>query len=158
MTISLRSTAIAAAFAVFATSASAVTTTPFATPLAPGDNTFGNATAAAGEDFANASLFFVASDDLLADISITVNPFLISPGGVPSNTITMGYSVDGGAVIPVPIQTVLLPIGAIGAAGLSLFVGMGETLAFFLNGTAGPSGNQVTFAVETLPALSLIHI
>ncbi len=149
MNHSLRSFALATVIASAASAASAVSVTPFDTPLSAGDATFGNAVATAFEDFGMTTLSFTAADDLKAEISATINPFLVSPSGTPSNTISLGYSVNAGAISSLSITEVPTPAGSIGAAGTSLALMMGDTVSFFVNGSAGESGNQVTFAVET---------
>ncbi|SFA89647.1 MYXO-CTERM domain-containing protein [Poseidonocella pacifica] len=152
MISSFKSLGVAALFCVAASMASAVTVKPFDTPLSAGDATYGNAVAMAGESFAGETLSFAAATDLLAKITATINPFFLSPGGVPSNTISLSYAIDADPAIPLAVTTVLIGPGSVGATGLNIFLGAGQTLSFFLNGKAGPSGNQVTFAVETAPA------
>lgn len=147
--------ALAAAFAGMASVASvaaAVTVTPFATPLTAGDAAFGNAVAVPFEDFGMTALSFAADGPLRAMISATINPFLISPGGMPSNSIDLAFAVNGGVASPLPVtQVPTPPSGSVGAAGVALDLLDGDVVSFFITGVAGMSGNQVTFAIETLP-------
>ena len=145
--------ALAAALAISASAAFAVSTTPFDTPLSAGDGTLGNVVAASFESFNMASLSFTAADNLLAEISITINPFFVSHGGQASNSISLSYAINSGAEVPLPITSIAVPpSGSIGATGVAFTLMAGDTATFFVDGTAGQSGNQVTFAVETSPA------
>lgn len=144
----LKVLAMAAALAIPGSSAFAVTTTPFASPLSAGDSTLGNTVASAFEDFSFTTLSFTAATDLVADTSITINPFLTDVTGSPTNSIGLSYSINGASAIALPIVNVL----TIGASELrGLVMDAGDTLSYFVTGTAGRSGNQVTFAVETSP-------
>lgn len=149
MKYSLRSTALATVIACAASAASAVSVTPFDTPLSAGDATFGNAIATAFEDFGETVLSFTAADDLKAEVSATINPFLVSPSGVPSNTIDLSYAINGGALAELSVAEIATPAGSIGAAGTTVSLMAGDVVSFFVSGSAGRSGNQVTFAVET---------
>ena len=141
--------ACAAAIVLTATSAGAVTVTPFDTPLSPGDSTNGGATAAAFEDFGMTVLSTQASDLLEADVSFTINPFRTDLSGNPANSIEIGYSINGGPVINLPILEVVIPTGMIGAGGVAVNLEAGDVLTFLITGIAGQSGNLVTFAIET---------
>lgn len=149
MTLTLRGVALATLLSCAATTASAVVVTPFDTPLSAGDATFGNAVTTAFEDFGMTTLSFTAATDLKADVSISINPFLVSPSGIPSNSIALSYSIDGGSAVALSITEVGTPAGSVGASGAVIGLDAGEQLSFFINGAAGQSGNQVTFAVET---------
>jgi len=139
--------ATAAALCIASTAAHAVTATPFDTPLSAGDSTFGNVTASAFEDFGLTSLSLTAAEALEAMVSITVNPFMTDVTGNPANSIGLSYSINGGTATAIPVTAITTP--PIGFAGLSTILGAGDVLSFFVEGTAGQSGNQVTFAVET---------
>lgn len=147
MTSKLRAFALAAAFTGAATMASAVSIDAFDTPLSAGDATQGSADAMAGESFGMTTLNFTAATPLRAAVSITVNPFLTDVSGNPGNTISIAYSIDGGLAVAIPVTAIVAP--PIGAAAASIDLEAGETVSFFVTGTAGQSGNQVTFAVET---------
>lgn len=146
--------ATASAFAMGLTfSASAVTIDPFDTPLSAGDATSGNVVADSGEDFASASISFTTAEALDADITITINPY-DSVDGQPDE-IELSYTINDGAPIDLAITEVpivVVPGLSIGAAGLDLDdLSAGDTVTFFVDGTAGPAGNHVTFAVQTVP-------
>ena len=147
MYATLRTIALGAAFAVTASVASAVTIAPtFTDPLAPGDSTQANAIAGGFEDFGATSLGFTVSDDLVADVSITVNPFTVSPDGTPSNDIALSYSINGDTAIDLAITSA----GATGSSGINdLALMSGDLLTFFVTGTAGQGGNTVSFNVDT---------
>lgn len=152
MTTFWKSAALAAVTCMAAPAAYAVTVTPFATPLSAGDNTFGNATAVAFEDFNMTSLSFTAADMLSANISATINPFLADLSGTATNSIDLSYGINGGAIVGLPISVVDVGVGSVGAAGTQLSLDAGDTVSIFVSGSAGRSGNQVTFAIETSPA------
>jgi len=147
----MKTMASAAAICIASTAAHAVSVTPFATPLSAGDSTFGNATAVAFEDFGSTALSFTAATDLAAQVSATVNPFMTNVSGAPANSIALSYSVNGGAVVALPLTTIPVGPGNIGGAGMSIVLAAGDVLSYFISGVAGQSGNQVTFAVETAP-------
>jgi len=149
MTTLTKTLATATAICVASTAAYAVTTTPFATPLTAGDNTLGNATAIAFEDFGLTTLSLTADGDLKANVTATVNPFMTNASGAPANSIALAYSVNGGALTSLALAAISVPPGSIGAAGMSINLADGDTLSYFISGVAGQSGNQVTFAVET---------
>ena len=142
-------TAMVATVTMVAASAHAVVSTPFATPLSGGDSTFGSATAMAFEDFGMTTLSFTAADDLRAEISYTINPFLADLQGTPANTINLAYSINGGTMFDLAIDVVNVGVGTVGAGGLFLDLMAGDVVSFFITGLAGQSGNQVTFAIET---------
>lgn len=147
----LLAAAVTVGMAITATSAAAVSVLPFGTPLSAGDSTLGNAVATPFEDFSNTELSFTAATDLVADITITINPYLVSPSGIPSNSIALNYAINGGSLNMLPITDVSLPSGgSVGAAGISLLLSAGDVTSFFIDGSAGQSGNQVTFAIETV--------
>lgn len=145
--------ALAGVFAILAGSASAVTIDPFDPLLNAGDNTLGNAVADPLEFYEGGSgteLFFDVAEALRANISITINPYLLSPNGTPSNDIDLFYSISGGAPMEIAVTQTLVPaFAAIGSAGLNLVLAAGQEVRFFVEGQAGGSGNQVTFIVET---------
>lgn len=150
MTSKLRALALAAAFSGVASVASAVVIDPFDTPLSAGDNTNGGATAAAFEDFGMTSLAFTAADPLRATVSFTINPFLTDLSGTPANSISLAYSVNGGAAVDLSIIVVPIPpAGSIGSGGMAIDLAAGDTLSFIVDGVAGQSGNLVTLVVET---------
>lgn len=151
--------AVASAATVLLTSTAwAVSVSPFDTPLSAGDNTNGSATASAFEDFGATQLSFTAATDLDSETSITVNPYLVDLTGTPSNDITLEYAINGGATTVLPITVVDIGVGTIGATGVSVGLTTGDTLTFFINGTAGQSGNLVTFAVETTESLGVVPL
>lgn len=150
MTSTLRALAIAATFSTVASMASAVVTTPFATPLSAGDNTFGNAKADPGASFGLTALTFTAATPLRAAVSFTINPFLTDLSGNPANSISLAYSINGGAFNALAVTAVPVgSFGTIGAGETSILAEAGDVVSFFISGTAGQSGNQVTFAIET---------
>lgn len=153
MTINIKTLVGAAAALVMsfaASSAHAVTVSPFSTPLNPGDNTNGLAQATAFEDFGMTTLLTTAADDLIAEVSVTINPFMTDLAGTPTNSIDIAYSINGGSAIALNIITVGTPVGTIGAAGVEFALFAGDTVSFFVTGVAGQSGNLVTFVVETM--------
>lgn len=145
----IRTLAAAAAIAIVGLPAYAISVTPFATPLSVGDSTLGNAAATADESFGATTLSFTAAEDLTANISATINPFLADLSGNPTNSITIDWSINGGFVTRLDIVTVSIPTGSIGAAGLGVGLEAGDEFQFLIGGVAGQSGNQVTFAIET---------
>lgn len=151
--------ALAGVFAAMASSASAITITPFDTGLDglnAGESTLGNAVASTFEDYNGTELGFTVEDNLAADISITVNPYLLSPSGIPSNSIALSYVINGATPIDILVNQVNVPsFGAIGAAGLALSLQASDVVSFFIDGVAGGSGNQVTFIVETTAAVPI---
>lgn len=146
----IKSLALALAICLPATMASAVSVSPFGSPLAAGDATNGNASVVAGEAFAGTTLSFSASESLLANISTTVNPYQTSLNGGAGNEVTIDYTLNGGALQSVPLASIFGPIG--GASIEDVALSAGDVLTFIINGVGGASGNQVTFAVETRAA------
>lgn len=136
-----------AATAISATAAFAVSTSPFSTPLSPGDSTLGSATASAFENFGMTTLLFTAADDLLASYTAIIDPFFTDLVGAPLTSISLAYSVNGGATSAISITPLTTP--AVGAAGGNVLLGAGDTLSFFISGQAGQSGNTVSFGIET---------
>lgn len=149
MSTLMKALTTAAAICVASTAAHAVSVMPFDTPLSAGDNTLGNAVASPFENFGLTSLSLTAANDLTALVSITVNPFLTDVQGSPANSIGISYAINGGSMTALPITAIATP--PIGFGGLTQNLLAGDVLSFFVSGTAGQSGNQVTFAVETAP-------
>ncbi len=163
----MRKIAAAAALSIIAvSSANALTTTPYQSPLSGGDSSLANAIATAGESFGGTELSFTAADWLNSFTSITINPFNAT-GGFPANSISLSYAVNGGEttaldIIPTPSPFNSPNASATGSSFLEMMLNQGDTLSFFINGSAGASGNQVTFATNTaavpLPAAGLLYL
>ena len=139
----LKTVSLAIAVVVAGAAAHAVTITSFNTPLSAGDGALGSATAAAHESFANATLSTTAATDLELSALITVNPSDLFGS---SDNISLSYAVNGAATTAI---TVFQSVFRTGFAGLDLSLDAGDTLEFFVNGTAGGSGNVVSFSVTT---------
>lgn len=122
--------------AVFVSPASAVSTSPFDTPLSAGDATYGDITAIADENFGSAFISFMASTDLIADISYTVTPYTVL------DSISLALSHNNGAN-----QGLALSFN--GAGALSYALSAGDTLSLIVSGVAGLSGNTVNFDIQT---------
>jgi hypothetical protein len=166
MFTAFRNIALTAALVLAPLSASAATSSGFfdtpALNITADDFAQGGVTAAARENFNNKTGTLTFAEDLLATISLTVNPYLnATSGGGLSNSISVFYSLNAGT------QTLiaLTKTGAVGVATLENFaLSNGDTLAFIISGAAGRSGNAVTVNVETfsaavpLPAAGLLLI
>lgn len=90
-----------------------------------------------------------ATSPVVASFTATINPYLTAlSGGGFSNSIVLGYKVNSGAVINMPI-TASVGTGASSVSGLIL--GTGDVLSFYVSGSTGRSGNLVSFNVITDP-------
>jgi hypothetical protein len=161
-----RNVALAAALVLAPLSVSAATSSGFfdapVLNITADDFAQGSVTATARENFNNKTGTLTFAEDLLATISLTVNPYLnaVSGGGL-SNSISVFYKLNAGT----QTQIILTKVGSNGVATLENFaLSNGDTLAFIISGAAGRSGNAVTVNVETfsaavpLPAAGLLLI
>lgn len=151
---------VAAIVMLVATSASAVTTMGFFNApdtISSTDGALGIAIADENEDYGTVTGMLTATDNLVADITLTINPFLTGPMGS-LNTIMLSYSVNGAPEIAIAITQ----DNNTGSGRIVLGLMASDELQIFVNGMAGPNGNSVTAAVATeaaavpLPAASLL--
>lgn len=156
----LKTLAVAAAVAITATASQAVTITAFDAQINAGDSTSGNAVIQMLESYNGATLSTTASEDMIVDAAITINPYndvvpasasalatMLGFGATPQDQVDVGYRINGGTLTNLPI--IASPFGT-GSTGLSaLALNAGDVLSFVINGVAGMAGNQVTFSLFT---------
>lgn len=130
----------------------ALTVDHFSSPIAAGESTNASLKADPFEQFGTESLVFLASTAMFTVFSVAVNPFDWSANNGSDNEIEISYSINNGT----RFEMLTTGIGVtndlgVGAGKLELTLSEAATVSFFVEGLAGRSGNQVTFAAETSP-------
>ncbi|WP_146587983.1 VPLPA-CTERM sorting domain-containing protein [Puniceibacterium confluentis] len=149
--MSIRGIALAVLCALAPASAMATTVSGFfQTPPPPllfnGVDDFiqGSVKATALENFNNATASFTTGERLFTSMSLTVNPYRTNATGTLLNSISVSYTINGGPAVLFDI----IKTGLTGSASLEhIILEKDDVFRFFVNGIAGPSGNEVTFNV-----------